>query len=184
MYKFVPVVNTTIGKTFFPVAKFLHKGLRMTPNQISWMAFGVGIVGVGFILLGRVELALVFLAGSLTLDGLDGLVARAFGLESNAGELLDTVLDRVSEGLWFGALVVRGLADGKWAALAMTAILLMTMLRGKTGFDPGLKRIMLFLGYFIGFDWALKIIFGANLFGYIANLILLDLDLQRRLDAK
>ncbi|OGC92464.1 hypothetical protein A2899_02450 [Candidatus Amesbacteria bacterium RIFCSPLOWO2_01_FULL_49_25] len=178
------MVNFEVGKIFFPAAKFLHKNLGLTPNQISLMSFGVGVTGAGLVWFGMVELALTFLAVSLVLDGLDGLVARAFGLESRRGEWLEVVLDRFSEGLWFGALVLGGFARWRWAALAMVAILLMTVLRDKTGFDPGFKRIVLFLGYGIGFDWVLKIIFGVNLLGFVANLVILDLDLQRRLDAK
>src|SRR3972149_315323 len=80
MYKFAPVVNFEVGKIFFPAAKFLHKNLGLTPNQISLMSFGVGVTGAGLVWFGMVELALTFLAVSLVLDGLDGLVGRAFGL--------------------------------------------------------------------------------------------------------
>lgn len=82
---------------------FAAKRLRVHPDSISWgslilhglAAFSIsqGNFGVG-------GLALCFGAG---FDALDGAVARALGVASDAGEVLDAVIDRWAEmAVFFG----------------------------------------------------------------------------------
>lgn len=77
--------------------------IGLTPFAITVAGLAVTIAGA--ILIGRELLvtgALVALAGA-TLDGLDGSVARARGMASTRGALIDSVADRIGESaFWSG----------------------------------------------------------------------------------
>lgn len=84
----------------------------LTPNGVSVLAFGVAIVaGAAFVLAG--EEPLLYLAGGLLvgvsgwLDVLDGALARELGIASDAGDLLDHVLDRYAD-----VVLIAGIAAG------------------------------------------------------------------------
>jgi CDP-diacylglycerol--glycerol-3-phosphate 3-phosphatidyltransferase len=108
----------------------LLKAAGFTANGITLLGFGVGLVaaalaGAGWLL----AAALVFLAASL-LDMLDGALARQSGRANGWGALLDSTVDRLSEGvllLGLGVHAVRaGLSDGRAAALI--ALVIVTLL--------------------------------------------------------
>ncbi len=91
-----------------PGARFFH-ALRLTPNAVSLLGFGLavaaaGLVGFGWLFAGGI----VFLSGGL-LDALDGALARLTGKASPFGALLDSVLDRLSEAALFVGLAVYAL---------------------------------------------------------------------------
>ncbi len=92
-----------------PMADPLVRGLlrlRLTPNRITWLglllALGTAIlIGWGHLRIG----GLLFLLCS-SLDSLDGLLARSTGAVTRFGACLDSSLDRVSEILVLGGLLV------------------------------------------------------------------------------
>ncbi|HJN87490.1 MAG: CDP-alcohol phosphatidyltransferase family protein [Dehalococcoidia bacterium] len=91
-----------------PGARFF-RALRLTPNAVSLLGFGLavaaaGLVGFGWLFAGGI----VFLSGGL-LDALDGALARLTGKASPFGALLDSVLDRLSEAALFVGLAVYAL---------------------------------------------------------------------------
>lgn len=155
----------------------------VTPNLISGTSLVFGLIAGPLILFHRLGLGLVFVSISLVLDGLDGPMARHFSYDLKKGETLDTIIDRTLEIVTFLSLVVGGYADYMIVVLSIVAILLMTSLRKKTGFDPGFKRIVLFFGYLTNFYLAFTIIFWANILGFIVNLLILDIRDQRKLDS-
>lgn len=166
-----------------PVLDVMHGPLRLTPNGISVLSFACGTAAVIAVLREQMTLAFALLAATLVLDVLDGALARRYKTSSQLGELLELVFDRVNEAMLLLALVIIGLAAFKTAALAITAILLTTSLRNKSNFDPGLKRVVLFLGYFANdYQLAVDLIFIANLSGFVISLIILDLQHQAHTD--
>ncbi len=70
---------------------------KLHPNQITTLAFVVGVVSAGFIAFSKFPIAAVLLWVSGALDVLDGTVARLTGKTSKLGGYLDLVFDRMVE---------------------------------------------------------------------------------------
>lgn len=114
-------VQPMIGHT----AQALLK-IGLTPNQVTGMAFVVGIASGGFIYLGQPIIAVVLLWISGYLDAVDGSMARLKQQSSAWGTLLDITFDRVVE---LSAIV--GLAivypDARFLLLLLTASIVVSM---------------------------------------------------------
>ena len=169
--------------------RFMHESLGLSPNQISWAGFVVGIAGAGLVASGSLMAGLIVMAVSQILDGLDGGVARRYNLISPRGKTLEIVFDRLNELAMFLALARAGYVTMGMVALAFTAILLVTIGEHYSGFDPGFKRFMLYFGYLAtvlfgirGFQLAMHVIFIANLTGFAAGTIMADYRLQKAVD--
>ncbi|MFB6069024.1 MAG: CDP-alcohol phosphatidyltransferase family protein [Halobacterium sp.] len=118
------------------------KAVGATPNTVSVVAFALAVAAGGaFYVATPLAYALgalcVFLNGWL--DLLDGALARDLGVDSEAGDLLDHVLDRYAD-----VLVVAGLAAGigrfDLGLAAVTGVLLTSYL-GTQAQAVGLDRV-------------------------------------------
>jgi len=79
--------------------------LRISPNALTML----GLLGAGATALtAHLPWAILFLVFSLFCDGIDGSVAIFQHRESKFGATLDSVVDRISEALWFYALYAIG----------------------------------------------------------------------------
>jgi CDP-diacylglycerol--glycerol-3-phosphate 3-phosphatidyltransferase len=79
--------------------------LRISPNALTVL----GLLGaVATAVTAQSAWAIVFLVFSLFCDGIDGSVAIFQHRESKFGATLDSVVDRISEALWFYALYAIG----------------------------------------------------------------------------
>lgn len=164
-----------------PVVR-LAMALRLTPNAITVIGFGVVLaaavlIGTGNLLAG----AAVLTAGSL-LDAVDGALARATGGTSAFGGFLDSTLDRAAEAVLYGgvaAYYLGAVADPAGpvllALLAMAGSFMVSYTRARAegigltasvGLAPRLERLVLIvagiglagLGFGIGLIGALGII--------------------------
>ncbi len=169
--------------------RFVHETLGFTPNQISTLGFFVGMAAAVLVALGALVPGLVALAVSQIIDGLDGGVARRYGLQSKKGQMLEVIFDRLNELAIFLAIAFAGLASYFMACLAFVAILLVTVVEPRSKFDPGFKRFMIYFGYLAtvvfhvrGFELAMHVIFIANLAGFAVGTIMVDYRLQRDID--
>ena len=79
--------------------------LRISPNALT--VFGL-LGAVATALTAQTAWAILFLVFSLFCDGIDGSVAIFQHRESKFGATLDSVVDRISEALWFYALYAIG----------------------------------------------------------------------------
>ncbi|MGH2702443.1 MAG: CDP-alcohol phosphatidyltransferase family protein [Actinomycetota bacterium] len=114
-----------------PVGGFIGRS-GITPNQIT--IFGVLVQGVAsyLIVIDRLGEAGGVLIVAALLDTVDGAVAKARGLTSRFGALLDSTMDRLSDALVFLPIAWLYLAeptskraDMEWvAALALTTLVL------------------------------------------------------------
>ena len=76
--------------------------LKVSPNFLSILSI---FTGLGFVLTTESFWALIFLAVSLLLDGIDGTVAISGGKSSKLGALVDSISDRIVESCWaFGSI--------------------------------------------------------------------------------
>ena len=79
--------------------------LRISPNVLT----ALGLLGaVATAATAQTAWAILFLVFSLFCDGIDGSVAIFQHRESKFGATLDSVVDRISEALWFYALYAIG----------------------------------------------------------------------------
>lgn len=87
---------------FRPVTKLCIR-LRIHPDVLSWSSLVLHLVAAAAIALGMFGLGGWILIFGSACDALDGAVARARGLCSDAGEVLDAAVDRVAEmAVFFG----------------------------------------------------------------------------------
>lgn len=88
-----------------PIAAGLAK-LRLTPAVITILGLLVTLAGAVLIGLGELFAGALTAAVGVSLDALDGPLARHLGTESDRGAFLDTMSDRVGEiAIWVGLSV-------------------------------------------------------------------------------
>lgn len=120
------------------------KRLGLTPDAVSVLAL-LTAIGAGVAFAFAAELRLLYLLGAFLVlwngifDLLDGALARELDSQSDAGDLLDHVLDRYAD-----ILIISGLAAGVGQyALGLAAItgVLMTSYLGTQAQAVGLDRV-------------------------------------------
>ncbi len=75
----------------------VRRNLRITPNQVSLIAFSMALLSSYLYLAELPVLAGILVQLSSIVDGVDGELARARGMESRRGAFLDAVLDRYAD---------------------------------------------------------------------------------------
>jgi CDP-L-myo-inositol myo-inositolphosphotransferase len=86
-----------------PMARLLAK-TKITPNQMTWAAFGVALLSFVSFIFGQNIIGGLLVQLSSIVDGIDGSLARMKGMASTFGGFLDSVLDRYAD-----VLIVLGL---------------------------------------------------------------------------
>ena len=156
--------------------------LGVLPNHITVSAFVVSLAAAGAIAAGRLVPGLALMGLGQVLDGLDGSMARLYGLGSPAGARLDTQLDRASEAALFAACGFAGLAPWTLVLLALAAVVLMTSIVERSHIDLGVKRVALYFGLWFPYPAIFLVIFAVNLAAYVLGLLACDIQFQKRMD--
>lgn len=183
MYDFAPAVGGLHDRVQRPLVRFLHGRLRLTPAHLTWAAFGASAAAAVVIAAGHLKSGLAVMAVGQVLDGLDGGIAREFGLASDAGRRLDETLDRASEAAIFLGFVYAGWVSLGRVLLALAAIVLLTTVASRSKLDPGVKRFALYFGLWIPYPLIFTIIFLVNLAGFVVGMLIIDCRFQRVMDA-
>jgi CDP-L-myo-inositol myo-inositolphosphotransferase len=79
-----------------PMARLLAK-TRVTPNQMSWVAFGIAVLSFTSFFLNQNIVGGLLAQLSSIVDGVDGSLARLKGITSTFGGFLDSILDRYAD---------------------------------------------------------------------------------------
>ena len=100
-----------------PVGALLAR-LRVTPDAITLTALALGLGAAAAAATGHLGVAAALLTLSSLGDALDGMVARATGVASRAGEVLDATADRYQEFAFLAGLAILLRGDARLLGLA------------------------------------------------------------------
>src|SRR5690349_18928466 len=183
MFDFAPGIGRGLDRIIRPVLRFCHVTLGLSPAQVTWGTLAASVAAGVAIAVGRLGWGLGLMAFGQVLDGIDGGIARMYGLTSAAGRRLDTLVDRLSEAAIFGGFGWSGVVSWKLVLLALAAILLMTSIADRSKLDPGVKRFALYFGLWLPYPLIFSIVFLVNLAAYVVGLLVVDCRFQVKMDA-
>ncbi len=137
----------------------------ITPNQITVIGLGVSLLSAFAFYRSEQLLGGVLLLAAGFFDVLDGAVARAAGRASRWGAVLDSVLDRYSDLVVLGAILISGLCDPVAGVAAMVGSVMISYVRSR-GEVEGIKMssvglmeraermLLLSASALVGYAWA------------------------------
>jgi CDP-diacylglycerol--glycerol-3-phosphate 3-phosphatidyltransferase len=107
----------------------------ISPDFLTLLSLGLTLFTVPFAATGHFEAAGVMLILGSSFDALDGIVARELGQTSDAGEVLDSVVDRYSDALALAGLGLFYRQSAPSLAIVLLALLgsmMVSYVRAKT----------------------------------------------------
>src|SRR5260370_29734651 len=142
MYDFAPAVGRSLDRVIRPVLRLCHVTLGLSPAQVTWAAFAASVAAGIAIAAGRPGWAggLGLMALGQVLDGIDGGIAREYGLASEAGRRVDTRVERLAEAAIFAGVAGGGFVPRAVVVVGWGAILLMTSVSGRAEVCPRVER--------------------------------------------
>ena len=140
-------VSRWLNRPFSTRLTMLLAPLRPSPNLVTWLVCGLGLLAAGLLAAGQGVAGGLLAQATSVVDGVDGELARLQLRASPRGALLDGVLDRLADAAILAGLGVWALSDGlppSWTvalvAAAITAALLSMATKDRIaalGLPPG-----------------------------------------------
>jgi phosphatidylglycerophosphate synthase len=136
--------------------------LHITPNQLTWSSLGLATGAAIAVGNGWFGLACLLLTWSMFFDILDGQVARATGVSSMKGEVLDSAIDRYCEMVYFAgfAMFVR---DVPWQLVVVLTAMVSSFMVSYAGVMADAMKVTVVRGLMRRHERALYIIAGTGL---------------------
>ncbi|MBM5805042.1 MAG: CDP-alcohol phosphatidyltransferase family protein [Candidatus Verstraetearchaeota archaeon] len=157
-------IRSAVASALKPVASSLA-ALGLSPNQITVIGLVVSVLSayvfyLSYPLWGGI---LLLLAGFF--DIIDGAVARITGKVTKLGGILDSILDRYSDLIVIGAILLAGLCDPLWGIIAMIGSVMVSYIRARGEVEGvnmssvGLmeraeRMVILAISAIVGYTWA------------------------------
>lgn len=114
----------------------LARRIGLTPNRVSTMGIMCGVVSAvlysnsQFHQISLVAATILLLASGF-FDALDGAIARIFEEATSFGGFLDSMLDRYTDAIILGGIILGGLCHPLWGLAALTGSLLVSYARAR-----------------------------------------------------
>lgn len=119
-------IKAGLARIVTPIAAVLLRA-GVTPNAVTVAGtVGVLIGSIGFATRGHMVVALVIVTVSCLTDMLDGTMARQLGVSNKFGALLDSSMDRVSDGAIFGSVAFWFASQGRLRECTAAMLCLLT----------------------------------------------------------
>jgi len=140
-----------------PITKFIVRyKIPLTPNQVSLISFSMAVLAFPLYALKQAILAGILVQASSVVDGVDGELARYYGIASSFGAFFDAILDRLADiavVLGLSICFLYGAEPTVWnillCMLALSGSLMVSYLHAKTEQNLGVHA------KFIGKIWCL-----------------------------
>jgi archaetidylinositol phosphate synthase len=113
--------------------------LGLKPNHITIIGFLLGFAAFYFYSVAQLLPALAMIVFSGFMDALDGALARAIGLETRFGSVLDAVLDRYVEFMVMIGIAFGGYAEWLYVLLAVFSSVMVSYTRARAESSGGLR---------------------------------------------
>ena len=113
--------RSVVDRVVAPIARGLVR-LGATPNWLTFFGLVLSVAGVAIVLTGRPLAGAAVMALGGILDAFDGAVARLRGTSGPFGAFYDSVTDRVSDAVVFGAAAWLVREDPLLFAVAIVAL--------------------------------------------------------------
>jgi CDP-diacylglycerol--glycerol-3-phosphate 3-phosphatidyltransferase len=128
-------LHDQIAVVLTPVARLLLR-LKITANQVSFTGLALNLSAAALIVGGYPAWAGALFLFAGTFDLLDGVLARLSETDSPFGAFVDSIADRISEGVVFAAIVYRfaledAAMDATMAVLALLTGVLVSYARAR-----------------------------------------------------
>ncbi len=101
-------VSRLINRKFSTrITRFIVKhNIGLTPNQVSFISFTIGILAGILILLKHFVIGGILVQVSSIIDGVDGELARAKNMSSPKGAFIDSMLDRLVDIFIIASIII------------------------------------------------------------------------------
>jgi len=118
---FTEQMRLRFGGILDPVAAFFNR-LGLMPNTMTIIGLVGNMIGAYLIARGQMTFGGLLILAMGPVDALDGTMARLRGESSEFGAFVDSVTDRYSELIIFGALIYYFITQSNWSGAVVTYI--------------------------------------------------------------